>query len=117
MGAMRDLMGIARTDSGCGLSSGINTDMQLTASVRGNVQGVGFRVFVKWKAKGLMLRGFVENRADGSVYVLAAGERFALEQLLSDLRRGPLQARVASVDVEWSEETVQGLPSQFEVRH
>ena len=95
----------------------VDAVMQLRATVRGYVQGVGFRYFVERKAKGLMIRGFVQNRADGSVYVLAAGERSALEQLLSALYRGPSQARVDSVDVEWSEEVMQGLPSSFEVRH
>jgi acylphosphatase len=91
--------------------------MQLRATVWGYVQGVGFRYFVGRTAKGLMIRGFVQNRPDGSVYVLADGERSALEQLLSALYRGPSQARVDSVDVEWSNETIYGLPSKFEVRH
>ncbi|MEO6457857.1 MAG: acylphosphatase [Chloroflexia bacterium] len=87
------------------------------ATVRGRVQGVGFRVYVRWRAKRLMLGGFVENRADGSVYVVAAGERATLEQLLSDLRRGPSQAHVSVVEVQWLEQSAEGLPSHFEVRH
>jgi len=91
--------------------------MQLTATVRGSVQGVGFRIYVRGRARRLMLGGFVENMADGSVYVVAAGERAALEQLLSDLRRGPSQAHVSTVEIEWLEQSVEELPSHFEVRH
>ena len=91
--------------------------MQLTATVRGYVQGVGFRYFVERKAEDLLIKGLVQNRADGSVYVIAVGERPALEELLAALQQGPSQARVASVDVEWSEEMVEGLPLGFEVRH
>ncbi len=87
------------------------------ATVRGKVQGVGFRIYVRGRAKRLMLGGFVENMADGSVYVIAAGERAALEQLLSDLRRGPSQAQVSEVEVVWSEQSAEDLPSNFEVRH
>lgn len=91
--------------------------MQLTATVRGRVQGVGFRVYVRGRAKRLMLGGFVENRADGSVYVIATGERAALEQLLSDLWRGQSQAQVSAVEVQWLEQSAEELPSHFEVRH
>ena len=91
--------------------------MQITATVRGKVQGVGFRAFVQWKAKGLMLRGFVQNRADGSVYVVAAGEHTALEQLISALHLGPSHALVEAVNVEWSQESANSLPDKFEVHH
>ena len=91
--------------------------MQLRAVIRGRVQGVGFRDYVKRRARRLMLGGYVENRADGSLYVVATGERAALEQLLSDLRRGPSQAQVTSVDVNWSEQSAESLPLYFEVRH
>lgn len=91
--------------------------MQLTATVSGRVQGVGFRDYVKGRARRLMLGGFVENRDDGSVHVVAVGERAALEQLLSDLRRGPSQAYVSAVEVQWLEQSAEGLPLHFEVRH
>ena len=91
--------------------------MQLRATVRGRVQGVGFRDYVKRRARRLMLGGFVENRTDGSVYVVATGERAALELLLYDLRRGPSHAEVSKVDVEWLEQDLEELPAHFEVRH
>ena len=47
-------------------------DARLT--IRGRVQGVGFRYFVERSAARLGLGGYVKNRADGSVEVLVRGE-------------------------------------------
>ncbi len=68
--------------------------------VNGRVQGVYFRASTAERAIALSLRGFAENRADGSVLVLAAGSPPALEELIAWLHRGPPMARVASVEVE-----------------
>ena len=43
--------------------------------VRGRVQGVGYRYFVLRQADALGVAGFARNRADGSVEVVAEGER------------------------------------------
>jgi acylphosphatase len=78
--------------------------------VRGRVQGVGFRWFVEREAHTLGIAGWVRNRADGTVEVLAIGTREQLSGLRSRLREGPRAARVD--DVEESEaETVKGLNS------
>jgi acylphosphatase len=66
--------------------------------VRGRVQGVGFRAFVVAKAGALGLSGWVRNRADGSVEVLAAGEAAAVEALVAACARGPVGARVDAVE-------------------
>jgi acylphosphatase len=75
---------------------------RLHAVIRGDVQGVGFRYFVMRQARSLDLRGWVRNREDGSVEMVAEGERADLERLLDDVRRGPSQARVGDVRVDWS---------------
>ncbi|TMG57453.1 MAG: acylphosphatase, partial [Chloroflexi bacterium] len=54
---------------------------RLHAVVRGDVQGVGFRYYVQRKARQLGLPGWVRNNDDGSVELVAEGERDALEQL------------------------------------
>jgi acylphosphatase len=74
----------------------------MSAVVRGRVQGVGFRAFVRRHAAALQLRGWVANRSDGAVDVLAWGPRAALEQLLAQLDRGPAGARVSGVEVHFS---------------
>ena len=69
--------------------------------VRGRVQGVGFRWFVEREAHILGIAGWVRNKADSSVEVLAMGTREQLSRLRSRLREGPRAARVD--DVEESE--------------
>jgi acylphosphatase len=67
--------------------------------VTGRVQGVGFRWFVENEASKLGLAGWVRNREDGSVEVLAAGTKGQLDALYTVLQRGPRAARVDLVDV------------------
>jgi acylphosphatase len=90
--------------------------MQLHATVRGYVQGVGFRAFVRRRALALGLDGYVRNTWDGEVEVLAVGPRGDLESLLDDLRRGPSESEVSSVDAAWSERVAGASYRGFEVR-
>lgn len=77
-------------------------DMErLHAVVEGFVQGVGFRMFVERQAATLGLVGWVRNRWDGSVEVVAEGQRSDLESLLEMLRVGPRSAVVHKVDTQW----------------
>ncbi|MCX6017629.1 MAG: acylphosphatase [Chloroflexi bacterium] len=74
---------------------------RLRAVVRGRVQGVGFRYSTLRRAISLELRGWVANRSDGSVEVVAEGNHVALETLLDFLHRGPPAADVHEVDLRW----------------
>ena len=86
------------------------------ATVRGWVQGVYFRDFVRHHATALGLKGYVRNLSGSrAVEVRAEGERPQLERLLEHLHRGPRAARVEEVDVEWDEYT--GDFSDFTVRY
>ncbi|MEO8284849.1 MAG: acylphosphatase [Chloroflexota bacterium] len=89
----------------------------LRATVRGFVQGVGFRVFVRSAAWKLDIKGFVKNMPDGTLHVVACGRKPALEQLLKAIWRGPAGADVAAVDTEWSDGEDSGLCVPFEVKH
>jgi acylphosphatase len=73
--------------------------------VSGRVQGVGFRWFVENEASRLGVAGWVRNRQDGTVEVLAAGSREQLSALHDILQRGPRAARVDAVDVSEAEPT------------
>jgi acylphosphatase len=66
--------------------------------VRGRVQGVGYRWWVIGQAKALRLNGWVRNRRDGSVEILAIGAAHALESLASACARGPAAASVSAVE-------------------
>lgn len=74
---------------------------RLHATIEGHVQGVGFRYFVEDVASSFGLVGWVRNRWDGSVEVVAEGPRNLLEQLLACLYRGPRAADVRGVAPEW----------------
>ena len=87
----------------------------LLAVVHGLVQGVNFRSFVIRRANELGLTGYVRNvLLDGTVEVVAEGEREKLEQLLRHLEVGPRASMVQRVDISWSEYS--GDFSRFEVR-
>lgn len=69
------------------------------AVVSGRVQGVFFRDTCERVATGLGVSGWVRNRTDGTVEVVAEGERAAVDDLLAWCRDGPPRARVDRVEV------------------
>jgi acylphosphatase len=71
---------------------------RLEATVRGRVQGVGFRYFVVRRAMDLGVAGWVANAPDGSVTIVAEGSPGALDDLEAGLRAGPIGAVVEAVD-------------------
>ncbi len=87
---------------------------RLHARVEGIVQGVGFRAYTLRQARQLGLTGWVRNRWDGSVEVVAEGPRGALEDLVRRLHIGPVSAQVTRVEVQW--EPYQGAFTSFSVR-
>jgi acylphosphatase len=74
---------------------------QVHLYVRGRVQGVYFRASAQREAKRLGLTGWVKNRPDGSVEVLAEGEEEEVKEFIGWAHRGPGAARVDVVDVRW----------------
>lgn len=81
--------------------AGQDAEARLEATVRGRVQGVGFRYFVVREAMDLDVTGWVANGLDGSVRCVAEGPRARLESLLHLLEAGPPGARIDRVDVAW----------------
>jgi len=76
---------------------------RLHVIVEGLVQGVGFRFFVFNHGCELNLNGWVRNRLNGSVEVLAEGPRADLEIFLDRIQQGPSHASVEKTQVEWLE--------------
>jgi acylphosphatase len=77
-------------------------EARLTAFVRGRVQGVGYRWWVRSRALELGLVGHASNLDDGRVEVVAEGPRAACERLLALLAQGPASAQVVAVNERWS---------------
>lgn len=71
---------------------------ELHVRVTGQVQGVGFRWFVRERARRLGLSGWVRNLADGSVEVAASGDSGQLDLLRAELLRGPDGADVSGLE-------------------
>lgn len=68
----------------------------------GDVQGVNFRSWARGIAQGKLV-GWVKNRDDGTVEIVAEGSRGALEDFFTACQHGPDVAWVERVDVEWEE--------------
>ncbi|MHB8087173.1 MAG: acylphosphatase [Anaerolineaceae bacterium] len=77
--------------------------VQIHIRVDGHVQGVGFRYFVYDFAQSRALTGWVRNRHNGEVEILAEGSRSDLEALLTHVQRGPSRSMVTDVKFDWSE--------------
>lgn len=69
--------------------------------VHGIVQGVFFRKSTVEQALLRSLCGWVRNRQDHRVEVLAIGEESHLLALLAWLGKGPERARVTQLDIQW----------------
>ena len=86
------------TGPGGGGAAGAAPTERLEATIRGRVQGVGFRYFVVRRAMELELVGWVANAPDGRVRSVAEGSPAALDAFEAALRDGPIGAIVDAVD-------------------
>lgn len=69
------------------------------AVVHGHVQGVFFRDSCRRRAQSLGVTGWIRNREDATVELLAEGSPEAVEALIEWCREGPRGAYVEHVDV------------------
>ena len=82
--------------------------------VTGRVRQVGYRDYTVRTAKALGLTGWVRNRADGAVEILASGEDEAVAALVEACREGPPLARVDHVEAYMIDEApVKGFTKRF----
>ena len=81
--------------------------------VRGRVTGVFFRASAQREARRLGITGFVKNRNDSSIEILAEGDEDAIKELVNWAHHGPSAARVDSCDVRWRSYT--GEHADFEI--
>ena len=88
--------------------------MRAHVRVYGKVQGVFYRASAQAEARRLGLSGWVRNREDGSVELVAEGPSTSVRHLLDWCHQGPPMARVDTVEVVESERI--GLQGGFDVR-
>ena len=69
--------------------------------ISGLVQGVGYRYFCLRAASQLDLKGWARNNPNGTVEVVAEGDRAALEEFIKELKVGPFSASVRDMKIEW----------------
>jgi acylphosphatase len=72
--------------------------------IMGRVQGVGYRAWALQEAARLGLRGWVRNRADGTVEALLIGADDAVAAMIEACHEGPFAARVREVRVSEAED-------------
>jgi acylphosphatase len=78
---------------------------RLHITVKGRVQGVGFRAHVEYGARDLGLTGWVRNVGYDMVETVAEGNRPKLERLAAIVRAGPRASQVDEVSMEWQQPT------------
>jgi acylphosphatase len=87
---------------------------RLHLRVRGKVQGVFFRTSATEQARNLGLTGWIRNRFDGSIEVLAEGSPESISIMRSWCSHGPPGANVRNV--EETKATATGEFVEFRVR-
>lgn len=77
----------------------VSSSQRLTATVKGRVQGVGYRIYIQEMAQRTGVRGTIKNMPDGSVHVVAEGRPSRLDRLEEALRTGSPASSVTDVTV------------------
>ncbi len=68
-------------------------------TIKGRVQGVGFRYHARSMAFKLGIRGIIKNLPDGKVYIEAEGDEESVQKFIEWCWEGPPHAHVEHVSV------------------
>lgn len=71
--------------------------VRLHITVSGNVQGVGFRYFTQMKAIQYGITGWVKNSNNGTVEIVAVGDKDQLDHFIADLEQGNPFSKVSDI--------------------
>lgn len=72
----------------------------LHMKVHGRVQGVGFRFYTQQQASRLGVQGWVRNEADGTVEVLAQGDKATMQKFVAAVKKGSPASQVEHVETK-----------------
>ncbi len=81
----------------------INMNINVTVSVQGKVQGVGYRNFVLMAANICGVRGWVRNELDGTVTAELEGTQALVDEMIEKCYQGPMFSKVTKIDVRQGE--------------
>jgi acylphosphatase len=93
----------------------MNESKRAKIIVNGLVQGVGYRYFVMRHADKLNLNGYTQNLFTGEVLTEVEGDESLIQELIKQLKIGPIKSHVVNCIVEWSK--FKNEFSRFEVRY
>ena len=82
--------------------------------IKGTVQGIFFRQFIKDNAERNNVRGFVRNLEDGRVEVFIEGNQEEVEKMIELCKKGPKHSRIENVEIK--EEKFQDF-KEFKILH
>ena len=93
----------------------MSENVRVRLIVEGRVQGVFFRYTTNQQANRLGVNGWVMNRRDGAVEIVAEGAREAVGQLIQWAQQGPPGAQVTKVEIQ--DEPASGEFNGFTVKY
>lgn len=73
---------------------------RIKLTVYGTVQGVGFRYHTRQAALQIGLTGYVMNKPDGTVEIVADGRQGQLQRMIAWSKKGPDTATVDRVEIQ-----------------
>jgi acylphosphatase len=76
----------------------------LRLTIKGKVQGIGFRWFAKQVAQSQAIEGTVKNLPNGDVEIFCQGSIYNLSLFTDAMRKGPKDAEVNSLDIKKTED-------------
>ena len=88
--------------------------MTVLIIVGGHVQGVYFRAFTQKQAVKYGITGFVANKSNGNVEIVASATAEKLDSFINWCHKGPLMAKVENVIV--SDYNTTEIFTEFEIR-
>lgn len=69
--------------------------------IHGNVQGIGYRYWMRSQARKLGLTGWVRNLSDGRVEAMVDGSKDKVEEIIIKCKQGPMLAGIKHLDIIW----------------
>ena len=88
---------------------------QIILKIYGRVQMVMYRDSARRQAKKLDLTGWVMNKSDGAVELIAEGKEENLKQFIDWCYNGSILAKVNKININWQEAT--GQFKKFNIKY